>query len=184
VEAGHAGLEAGVVVGGPLASLLHDELLEAVGIGADVSGPGVGLLEVGGELATLGLGVVRVDAGRGGEEEALDLVLHGGGEKVDVDAEGVLEDDGVVGLDETHTTHVCVHRRGRKAGRGGTRLIIQHPAHTCNIKITGGKIIDFVDAVAGLVAVALVTKVKKVELVAVVLHVEVNVFSPSFLKNN
>ena len=146
METGDADGEGRGVVRGPLAGLLSDELLEAVGVGADVGRPGVGLLE-GGAIG-VGLGVIRVHAGGGGEEEALDVVLDRGGEQVEVDAEGVLEDERVVGLDEAHAAHVS------------------------------REVVDLLAALGDAVGQLLVAEIELVELVAVGVLLEVDVGGP------
>mmetsp|Transcript_8562 Transcript_8562/g.21288 ORF Transcript_8562/g.21288 Transcript_8562/m.21288 type:complete len:419 (+) Transcript_8562:572-1828(+) len=144
VEAADAGLHAEVlaVVDG---ELLRGELLEAVGV-LGLCRPGVGLLEA--RVVGLELGALGVDAGGGGVVEALDGLAAGGLDHVEGDHGVVVEDDGVVGLDEAHAAHV------------------------------GGEVVDVLDVLAGLHAVGHLAEVHEEELVAELLALEVLVLLP------
>ena len=87
-----------------LVHLLGRELLEAVRV-LGLRGPRVGLLEargeLGGELRALG-----VDARGRGVEASGDALDAAGFHHVEGDHDVVVEDDGVVGLDEPHAAHV------------------------------------------------------------------------------
>ena len=103
MEARDAGLDAkvGLVV---LVHLLGRELLEAVRV-LGLRGPRVGLLEPGGELRGE-LRALGVDARGGGVEDTGDALDAGSLHHVEGDHDVVVEDDGVVGLDEAHAAHV------------------------------------------------------------------------------
>mmetsp|Transcript_22514 Transcript_22514/g.73858 ORF Transcript_22514/g.73858 Transcript_22514/m.73858 type:complete len:367 (-) Transcript_22514:147-1247(-) len=104
VEAHDTELDLGVVDAVPPAAFLRGKFLKAVGI-LGMSWPGVLLTET--RVCRIQLLVLRVDAGAGGVQETLHTILTSSLDHVEADHGVVVQDAGVVGLDEAHSSHVC-----------------------------------------------------------------------------
>lgn len=144
VEAGYAHLDAEVLLV-MHAELLGDQLLETVGVLWE-SWPGILLLES--WVVGLELLILRVDASRRRVEESLDSVNASGLKHVEGDHGVVVQDDRMVRLDESHSSHI------------------------------GGEVEDPLAVLGDFEAVIVLAEIDKLELIAELLGGEVEILAP------